>query len=80
MTDQEILDAAKYVLHQHDDTNPYRLDRVWGWNNIVENEIWHYLKEKKGWTKFPNNLYTRIRKVIYDSRGIDKEFDKLNRY
>ena len=69
LTDDEILQAAKYVLNNNKD-----LSKVFGWNNFVENAIWNYLKDKKGLKKFPSNLYKRIRKVIYNS----PEFEKFN--
>ena len=68
LTDDEILQAAKYVLNNNKD-----LSKVFGWNNFVENAIWNYLKNKKGLKKFPSNLYKRIRNVIYNS----PEFENL---
>jgi hypothetical protein len=46
--------------------NPQYVD-VYGWNNIIENHIWHKLKEHEilGNT-FPSNLYKVIREIMFN--------------
>ena len=63
LTDEEIIQATIYVLKQNNN-----FATVFGWNRFVENAVWNYLKKKKGWTRFPSNLYNRISNVIYENK------------